>query len=129
MKYIQGSVCMKEIRNNIEKLKEEISTIDKSEYKSVFNNISSILDGLSNKIDEIMVNEAVLSENLKYMDDDISEIQEELFEEVSLEDLDEFESEYTEVSCSKCAKPIFIEASALEEDNIPCPYCGENIVK
>ena len=28
---------MKEIRNNIEKLKEEISTIDKSEYKSVFN--------------------------------------------------------------------------------------------
>ena len=120
---------MKEIRNNIEKLKEEISTIDKSEYKSVFNNISSILEGLSNKIEEIMVNEAVLSENLKYMDDDISEIQEELFEEVSLEDLDESESEYTEVSCSKCGKPIFIKASALEEDNIPCPYCGENIVK
>ena len=53
---------MKEIRNNIEKLKEEISTIDKSEYKSIFNNISSILEGLSNKIEEVMVNEAVLSE-------------------------------------------------------------------
>ena len=79
-------------RNNIEKLKEEISTIDKSEYKNIFfNNISSILEGLSNKIEEVMVNEAVLSENLKYMDDDISEIQEELFEEVSLEELDEFE--------------------------------------
>ncbi len=89
----------------------------------------SVLWRKCNKIEEVMVNEAVLSENLKYMDDDISEIQEELFEEVSLEELDEFESEYTEVSCNKCGKPIFIEASALEEDNIPCPYCGENIVK
>lgn len=119
---------MKEIRKNIEDLKNEISTVEKAEYKNIFENISFILDGLSNKIEEIMVNEAVLSENLKYMDDDISVIQEELFEEVSLEELEEIESEYAEVSCNKCGKPIFIEASALEsESSIPCPYCGENI--
>ena len=56
---------MKEIRNNIEKLKEEISTIDKSEYKSIFNNISSNLEGLRNKIEEVMVNRSCTFWKLK----------------------------------------------------------------
>ena len=120
---------MKEIKNKIEKLNANISKIKDENYKELFNEVSSILEGLSSKVQEIMVNEAVLAENLKYMDDDISDIQEELFEEVSLEELDEIEEEFKEVSCKVCGKTIYIEASALKENKeIPCPYCDENII-
>ena len=120
---------MKEIKNKIEKLNANISKIKDENYKELFNEVSSILEGLSSKVQEIMVNEAVLAENLKYMDDDISDIQEELFEEVSLEELDEIEEEFKEVSCKGCGKTIYIEASALKENKeIPCPYCDENII-
>ena len=58
-----------------------------------------------------------MQENLEYMDDDLSGIQEELFEEVSLEELTEIEDEYKEIKCAHCNKPVFVEASAIEENN------------
>lgn len=89
------------------------------------------------KILELMMelNEEVeaVKEDVKYINDDISELQQETFdeygefEEVSLEELEEIENEYTEVPCNSCGKPIFVEKSAIENNNIPCPYCGEII--
>jgi len=120
---------VKDIKNKIEKLNDNISKIEDKNYKELFNAVSDILGGLSSKMQEIMVNEAALAENLKYMDDDISDLQEELFEEVSLEELDEIEEEFKEVSCKHCEKTIYIEASTLKENKkIPCPYCDENII-
>lgn len=120
---------MKDIKNRIENLNSSISRIKDENYKELFNEVSSILSGLSSKVQEIMVNEAALAENLKYLDDDVSDIQEELFEEVSLEELDEIEEEFKEVSCKGCGKTIYIEASTLKEnEEIPCPYCDENII-
>lgn len=120
---------MKEIKKKIEDLNIVISKIEKDEYKSIFEDISEILKNLSSKVEDIMINEAVLAENFKYMDDDISNLQEELFEEVSIEDLDDMEEEYKEISCKSCGKTVFVEESALEENkDIPCPYCNENII-
>lgn len=120
---------MKDIKNKIEKLNISISRIKDENYKELFDEVSSILNGLSSKVQEIMVNEAALAENIKYLDDDISDLQEELFEEVSLEELDEIEEEFKEVSCKGCGKTIYIEASTLKENKeIPCPYCDKNII-
>ncbi len=120
---------MKELKKKIENLNTNISQIDDEKYKNLFNEVSCILEGLSSKVEEIMINEAVLAENLKYMDDDLSDLQEELFEEVSLEELDEMDEEYSEINCKNCGKAIFIEKSALEENKeIPCPYCNKNII-
>ncbi|MBD7910023.1 MULTISPECIES: CD1247 N-terminal domain-containing protein [Clostridium] len=120
---------MKEIKRQIEDLNIKISQIQDEQYKEFFERVSGVLEGLSAKVQEIMVNETVLAENFKYMDDDISNLQEELFQEVTLEELDEIEEEYREVSCKNCGKTIFIETSALSEKHeIPCPYCNENII-
>ena len=52
---------MKDIKNKIEKLNTNISKIKDENYKELFNEVSSILEGLSSKVQEIMVNEAVLA--------------------------------------------------------------------
>ncbi|MBE6047366.1 MAG: hypothetical protein E7213_02985 [Clostridium sp.] len=120
---------MKKIKNQIQNLKDTISKIENDEYKSVFQDIANILNDLSSKVEDVMVNEAVLAENFKYMDDDISNLQEELFEEVSIDDLDMMEEQYKEIQCKNCGKTIFIEEAALQENKeIPCPYCNKNII-
>lgn len=117
---------MKNIKTKIEELNKTVEKIENAETKIVISQISDILKDLTNKVDEILVNEAVLAENFKYMDEDISGIQEELFEEVSLEYLDE-QDEYKEIKCKNCGKEIFTEESALENNDLKCPYCGEKI--
>ena len=69
-----------------------------------------------------------MEENMQFLDDDLSNIQDELFEEVSIDELCDMEDEYIEINCAHCNKPIFMEKSALDsKEQIPCPYCHENI--
>jgi len=119
---------MEELRNEIEKLKLNLSKIHSEEYKDCFNSVFNILDKMNQKIEELTINQENIEENIKFMDDDLTNIQDELFEELSIDELNDMEDEYTEINCAHCNKPIFIEQSALSNNNeIPCPYCHKNI--
>ena len=62
---------------------------------------------------------------MEYIDNDLTDIQDELFEEVTFDDLNGLEDEYVEINCEKCSKPLFVEQQALNNNNsIPCPFCG-----
>lgn len=119
---------VKEIKENIKNLQNSISKIEDKEYKDLFENIENILSSLSKKVEELMTNQAVLADKLNCIDDDIVDLQDELFEEVSIEELEEMEDDYKEISCKNCGKPVYIESSTLEkESKIPCPYWWKNI--
>lgn len=118
---------MKEIRENLNLIKEEAS---KLENKDITLKLVDVINMLTDKVEEILVNQEAMEENIKFIDTDISGIQEELFEEVSFEDLEELEDEYEEIKCKHCEKPIFVEKHAVEtNEKINCPYCGENILR
>lgn len=117
---------MKEVKFKIEKLKEEISSIEDNKYKDIFNSILSIVSDISESIDEIDYKQESLEENIKYMDEDIIGLQDELFEEVSIEELIELEDEYIEINCKNCNKPLFVEKETINNNNkIPCPFCNK----
>ncbi|MBE6063628.1 MAG: hypothetical protein E7207_08800 [Clostridium butyricum] len=119
---------MEELRKEIDNLKTSLSKVKDKEYKECFNGIFSVLNIMSNKIEELLVNQETMEEKMQYLDEDVSGIQDELFEEVSIDELNDIEDEYTEINCIHCNKPIFIEKSALENNaQIPCPYCHKNI--
>ena len=119
---------MEELSNEIEELKSSLSKIENKEYKECFDSVFSILEIMSQKIEELTINQETLEENVKFMDDDLTNIQDELFEEVSIDELNDMEDEYTEIICAHCHKPIFMEQSTLSKnDEIPCPYCNKNI--
>ena len=119
---------MEELRNEIEELKSNLRKIENKEYKECFDSVFSILNIMNEKIEELTINQETIEENIKFMDDDLTNIQDELFEELSIDELNDMEDEYTEIICSHCNKPIFMEQSTLSKnDEIPCPYCNKNI--
>lgn len=122
---------MKNIKKKIEELDIVIQENSKAYSTDIYSAISNILSDLNDRIEEVLENQVVLAENFNFMDEDISNLQEELFEEVSIEDLEEIESElqYTEIKCTKCNKKVFMEESLLKnKDEIKCPYCNEGII-
>ncbi len=103
---------MKDIKNNISNLLKAMdknTELDKEFKDSLLNVISSLVD----KIEELQVNVETLDENVNLLNDDLSGVQDELFEELTLEELEEYDDEYCEVVCDKCHKPIYIEKDIL----------------
>lgn len=120
---------MIEIQEVLENLKYKVEKIENQEYKEIFTDIGNLLGYISNKLEETVVKQESIEENIQFLDDDLTDLQEEFFEEVSLEDLEEFEDEYVEIECNECKKPLFIEKSALENNmSIPCPFCNKNSI-
>lgn len=116
---------MKEIIEEIEDMREKINSISDDKYKDIFNSITNILNNLTDKVEEVIVKQESLEENVGYIGEDLTDIQDELFEEVTFEDLMDIEDEYVEVSCKNCGKPLFVEKDALNKNNnIPCPFCN-----
>ena len=117
---------MKELNDKINNLKEQIENIKENQYKDLFEAVSGILSDLSSKVEEISLRQDYLEENMEFMDNDLTDIQDELFEEVSFDDLSSIEDEYVEIKCENCDKPLFVEQHALNNNSsIPCPFCGK----
>lgn len=116
---------MRDIFEEIEVIKDTIQSIEDEKYKELFAKISNVLTNLSDKVEEIIVKQESLEENVGYIGEDLTDIQDELFEEVTFEDLMDIEDEYVEVKCKCCGKPLFVEKNALDKNNnIPCPFCN-----
>lgn len=114
-------------REELDKIQVVLKELPETE-KNIYEAFTSILEGFNNKLEELEVNLEAIGENVDYLNSDLSDIQEDLFEEVSLEDLEDFDDGFEEVTCSHCKKPIFVDKSALVNNSqIPCPLCGENI--
>ena len=108
---------MKKIFDEINDLRQVINDIDDEKYKNVLSTINNVVNDMALKIEE----------NMEYIGDDLTDMREELFEEVSFDDLENLEDEYEEIHCHNCGKPLFVERKAIENNSsIPCPFCNKN---
>jgi Zn finger protein HypA/HybF involved in hydrogenase expression len=118
---------MKDIKAKINIIKTNVSNINNEEYKAFFNDILSVLNDMSNVIEDMGNRQDYLEENVQYIDEDLTVLQDELFEEVSIEDLMEIDDEYVEISCKNCNKPLFVEKESIDNNkSIPCPFCNRD---
>ncbi|MGL4655372.1 MAG: CD1247 N-terminal domain-containing protein [Sarcina sp.] len=118
---------MDNIRENLNSLK---LILDKNkDLDNEFNRkLLEVVNGLFDSIEGMTVNLESVAEDVALINDDLSNVQEELFEEMSFEELEEQEEEYVEVKCQSCAKPIYVENSVLKnKEKISCPYCTNQI--
>lgn len=118
---------MKKIFDEINNLKQVINGIDDEKYKKILSAITNVVDDMALKIEEIIVKQEAIEENMEYIGDDLTDMREEMFEEVSFDELENLEDEYEEIHCNNCGKPLFVERKAIENNSlIPCPFCNKN---
>lgn len=120
---------MKDFNDKFESIKDEILSLEDNKYKRIFNDILSLIEDMAYSMDEMTYKQESLEESVKYMDEDIIGLQDELFEEVSIDDLIEMEDEYLEINCKHCDKPLFVEKESINKNKIiPCPFCNNDAI-
>lgn len=96
----------------------------------VFNAMIELLDDLSLSMEELEDGFDVLSEQVDQIDEDLGEVEEELFGEGCdcghdhCHHHDDDEAMF-QVTCPSCGDTIELYDELLEEDAINCPNCGE----
>ncbi|NLL31346.1 MAG: hypothetical protein GX258_10020 [Clostridiales bacterium] len=120
---------MKNIKSKIDTIKKDIKKVNNEEYQDIFTNILSVLDDLSIVVEELNVRQESLEENIQYLDEDVTGLQDELFEEVTIEDLIEMDNEFIEINCKNCSKSLFVEKESMDNNKtIPCPFCHNDAI-
>jgi len=94
--------------------------------------IIDILEDFADAIVEIDEDADEMAEYVEAMDEDLTNIEEDLYEDLDEEEDDEDDDEdieFVEVECPNCSEEVYIDEDLLYEDDIDvvCPRCNEKI--
>jgi len=94
--------------------------------------IIDILEDFADAIVEIDEDADEMAEYVEAMDEDLTNIEEDLYEDLDEEEDDEDDDEdieFVEVECPNCNEEVYIDEDLLYEDDIDvvCPRCNEKI--
>ncbi|SEF81884.1 hypothetical protein SAMN05660865_01096 [Caloramator fervidus] len=87
--------------------------------------IIDVLDEIAEEIDRIYGEQADLEEYVDAIDEDLTRLEDELYEDDDYED-----DAFVEVECPHCNEKIFLDKEVFEdeeEEEIICPNCNEPI--
>ncbi len=100
---------------------------DKKETK-VFNAIVDVLDELASTLTDVVEETDEMSELIDVLDQDLGDVEEVVFGD---DDEDECccddEEETYEITCPTCGNTIYIDESMLDEGEMKCPNCGQEL--
>ena len=101
---------------------------DKKETK-VFNAIVDVLDELASTLTDVVEETDEMSELIDVLNQDLGDVEEVVFGDD--EDDDECccgdEEETYEITCPTCGNTIYIDESMLDEGEMKCPNCGQEL--
>lgn len=98
--------------------------------------IIDTLEDFSDAINELYEEQEELEEYVDAIDEDLTEVEDELFGEVDEDDMfdDDFvydsedeDIDYVEIQCPNCKEIIYFERDLLDEEDTECPNCHEII--
>ena len=92
---------------------------DKKETK-VFNAIVDVLDELASTLTDVVEETDEMSELIDVLDQDLGDVEE-------VECCCGDEEETYEITCPTCGNTIYIDESMLDEGEMKCPNCGQEL--
>ena len=111
-------------------LAEGLGIEEKSKEGKLLLHIVDTLEDFADAINEVYEDQTDLADYVDFMDEDLSDVEEEVFGEIDDEydyfDDNDFEDDidYIEVECPHCQETIYVEEDLLDED-ASCPNCSE----
>lgn len=100
---------------------------EKSKEGKLISVMIGILEEIGLSIEDLEENTVALGEEIDALSDDLSEVEEAVFEEDDEDEDDDCccEDDFFEAECPNCGETLVIDASVLEEGVIQCPSCKE----
>lgn len=86
-------------------------------------NMVDVLGDMAEEIDCLQVGQEDLENYVETIDDDLTDLEEEVYEDI--EDLD-----LVEVECPNCHETVAFESDLIDDDDaieVTCPNCGETV--
>ncbi|AIF51488.1 MULTISPECIES: CD1247 N-terminal domain-containing protein [unclassified Pelosinus] len=86
-------------------------------------NIIDVLDDMAEEFSNIQMVQEDLETYVESMDEDLTDLEEEVYDDVAGEEL-------VEVQCPSCHETVSFESSLLEDEDdleVSCPHCGETV--
>ena len=103
---------------------------DSNEGK-LFLAIADVLDEIALEVEDLTDEVMELGDGLDVISDDLSDVEDVVFdeddyEELDDEDEDDEEEECYATTCPECEEEIFFDDSVLEDGKVECPNCGRS---
>ena len=88
-----------------------------------------VLECMAQQIDEIEEAQSEMDDYITCLDEDLSELEEELYSDECDDDCDCCcEDDISEVECPNCHETIYFDSELLDSDDIlQCPDCGSDL--
>ena len=108
---------------------------EKSKEGKLISVMIGILEEIGLSIEDLEENTQALGEEIDVLSDDLSDVEDVVFDEDEDEDEDDYDfddddeelddEELYEVTCPSCGDTICITEDMLDEGSVNCPNCGE----
>ena len=98
---------------------------EKSKEGKLISVMIGILEEIGLSIEDLEENTQALGEEIDVLSDDLSDVEDVVFDEDEDEDEDDedYDDDWFEVECPTCEEPLVIDDKALADGFIQCPNC------
>lgn len=109
---------------------------DESKEQKVLQRIIDLLEDMTDEIEQLRVDYEELFEYTEAIDDDLTDLEEDFYEEDE-EDDDDFDYDYESfeggfsIECPNCREIVVVDEDILDTDQaieVTCPGCGEIVL-
>ena len=100
---------------------------EKSKEGKLISVMIGILEEIGLSIEDLEENTQALGEEIDVLSDDLSDVDDVVFDEDEDEDEDDedYDDDWFEVECPTCEEPLVIDDKALADGMIQCPNCHD----
>ena len=100
---------------------------EKSKEGKLISVMIGILEEIGLSIEDLEENTQALGEEIDVLSDDLSDVEDVVFDEDEDEDEDDedYDDDWFEVECTTCEEPLVIDDKALADGMIQCPNCHD----
>ena len=100
---------------------------EKSKEGKLISVMIGILEEIGLSIEDLEENTQALGEEIDVLSDDLSDVEDVVFDEDEDEDEDDedYDDDWFEVECPTCEEPLVIDDKVLADGMIQCPNCHD----
>ena len=108
-------------------LMEGMNVDTESNEGKLFAAIVDVLDEIALEVEDLTDEVVELGDGLDVISDDLSDVEDIVYDEDEYEDEDDEEEECYATTCPECEEEIFFDDTMLEDGEIICPNCGAKL--